>query len=170
MSHVFQGEGFTATRGIEPGFKEGFLHLGTPQTDACCPGQGVQEGLAPHLKDAPHHRKEKRFILDSNGRPGQDLEANQGGIHLWRGEKGVARNRKDDPGPGGILHEDGEGAIVFGARPGGQSQGHLFLYQKRPPPEAMAKLKETLQEGAGDIIREIGHHLHRLVAEMVGQE
>ena len=132
-------------------------------------GQQPRQGVAQHLAAGGEAAPQQGIGAAGQGWfqaliGGKRIQADQLGIHLRRRGEAAGRHRTHRGAAGQQLHPHAQGRIGAAAGPGADALTHLLLHQQHqgavgPLQGPIQPAHQPLQQGTGDVVRDVGHHL-----------
>ena len=92
-------------------------------------------------------------------------QTDHGGTYAGPWDKAVGGNIGNDLRLCIVLHCQGQGSVVLSSRGGLHPVRHLLLHHDRDAEKGSAAFKESHDDGGGDVIGQVGHHLQRLLRD-----
>ena len=168
LCKVGQGKGLGADAGVEPGRLDGGNDLFLGQVQAAC--NGVGRSLAALAKGRTDQCKVAVLVLHLHGGGGADVHAHHGAGDLGGRVKAARRSGEHQPGGGVVVHCTADGTGSPGAGHGGQTVGCFLLHHHGQALDGQAVAQQLHDDGAGDVIGQVGAHGHRHARELCRNE
>ena len=168
LCKVGQGKGLGADAGVEPGRLNGGNDLFLGQVQAAC--NGVGRSLAALAKGRTDQCKVTVLVLHLHGGGGADVHAHHGTGDLGGRVKAARRSGEHQPGGGVVVHRTADGTGSPGAGHGGQAVGGFLLHHHGQALDGQAVAQQLHDDGAGDVIGQVGAHGHRHARELCRNE
>ena len=168
LCKVGQGKGLGADAGVEPGRLNGGNDLFLGQVQAAC--NGVGRSLAALAKGRTDQCKVAFLVLHLHGGGEADVHAHHGAGDLGGRVKAARRSGEHQPGGGVVVHCTADGTGSPGAGHGGQAVGCFLLHHHGQALDGQAVAQQLHDDGAGDVIGQVGAHGHRHARELCRNE
>ncbi len=168
LCKIGQGKGLGADAGVEPGRLDGGNDLFLGQVQASC--NGVGRSLAALAKGRTNQCKVAFLVLHLHGGGGADVHAHHGAGDLGGRVKAARRSGEHQPGGGVVVHCTADGTGSPGAGHGGQAVGGFLLHHHGQALDGQAVAQQLHDDGAGDVIGQVGAHGHRHARELCRNE
>ena len=168
LCKIGQGKGLGADAGVEPGRLDGGNDLFLGQVQAAC--NGVGRSLAALAKGRTDQCKVAVLVLHLHGGGGADVHAHHGAGDLGGRVETARRSGEHQPGGGVVVHCTADGTGSPGAGHGGQAVGGFLLHHHGQALDGQAVPQQLHDDGAGDVIGQVGAHGHRHARELCRNE
>ena len=168
LGKILQCESLRADAGVKPRSFNGSGHgvLGHPQTT----GNGVGGGLAALTEGGTHQCKVAFFVLHLHGGLRTDLHAHHGAGHFGCRVKAAGRGSEHHFGGCVVAYGAADGAGSPGAGRSSQTVCGFLLHHNGQALDGQTIAQQLHDDGAGDVIRQVGAHRHRHSGELFCNE